>query len=160
MEKGACVDVARMHHAGLTVASLERSLAFYVGALGFETRSRRVIDAPWLSQLLGIEAAVVDAVDLAVPGTDQVIQLFEFSLPNAERVEPDMTRPGSVHLAFIVTGMRALLDRLAEVGATSVAPPVTITSGANAGGMLVCVRDPDGVVVEFYEAPRSPQAGA
>jgi catechol 2,3-dioxygenase-like lactoylglutathione lyase family enzyme len=70
-----------------------------------------------------------------------------------------MTNPGSVHIAFIVEGLRALLDRLVEAGVAPLAPPVSITSGANSGGSLVCVRDPDGVVVEFYEAPNPPTAG-
>jgi lactoylglutathione lyase len=147
------MSVTGLHHPGLTVANLERSLDFYVGVLEFEVLSRRVIDQPWLAQLLGLDEAVVDAVDLAVPGTDQVLQLFQFSVPSAEPVQPSMTKPGSVHIAFIVEGLRALLDRLAAAGAAPLAPPVTISSGANAGGSLACVLDPDGVVVEFYEAP-------
>lgn len=153
------MSVTRLHHVGLTVANLERSLDFYTGALGFEVLSRRVIDQPWLAQLLGLDAAVVDAVDLAVPGTGQVLQLFRFSVPSAEPIYPGMTRPGSVHIAFVVEDLRALLDRLVAAGAAPLAPPVSITSGANAGGSLACVQDPDGVVVEFYEAPGVPTTG-
>ena len=150
--------VSRLGHTGLTVADMERSLAFYAGILGFDVLQRRVIDQPWLAQLIGMDAAVVDAVDLAVPGTDQVLQLFRFSVPSTEPVSPSMSAPGSVHIAFIVHGMADLLGRLAEGGVAWLAPPVVITSGANAGGSLVCVRDPDGVVVEFYEAPGPPMA--
>jgi glyoxylase I family protein len=148
--------VTRLHHPGLTVADLERSLDFYVGVLGFEVRSRRTIDQPWLAQLLGLDAAVVHAVDLAVPGTDQVVQLFRFSVPASEPVHPGMTNPGSVHIAFVVENLGALVDRLVEAGVALLAPSVSITSGPNAGGSLACVRDPDGVVVEFYEAPGFP----
>jgi catechol 2,3-dioxygenase-like lactoylglutathione lyase family enzyme len=147
------MHVERLAHAGLTVASMERSLEFYVGALSFEVLSRRVIDQPWLAQLLGLDAAAVLAVDLAVPGVDQVLQLFEFSVPSSVPARPGMTKPGSAHLAFVVDGMPALLARLAAAGAAPLAPHVTITSGANAGGSLVCVLDPDGVVVELFEAP-------
>jgi len=154
------MSITRLHHAGLTVANLERSLDFYVGLLGFEVLSRRVIDRPWLAQLLGLDAAVVHAVDLAVPGTDQVLQLFRFTVPSAAPVDPGMTNPGSVHVAFIVEGLRALFERLVAAGAAPLAPPVSITSGANAGGLLACLRDPDGVVVEFYEAPSPPTAGS
>jgi catechol 2,3-dioxygenase-like lactoylglutathione lyase family enzyme len=153
------LKVTRLHHVGLTVTDLERSFDFYARVLGFEVRSRRVIDQPWLAQLLGLDEAAVDAVDLAVPGTDQVLQLFEFSIPSGEPIHPGMTIPGSVHLAFVVSGLGALLDRLVEAGATPLAPPVSITSGANAGGSLLCVQDPDGVVIEFYEAPSAPTTG-
>jgi glyoxylase I family protein len=147
------MSVTRLHHAGLTVTDLDRSLEFYASILRFEVKSRRAIDQPWLAQLLGIEAAVVDALDLAVPGTDQILQLFRFSVPADEPVRPGMTNAGSVHIAFVVEGLWVLYDRLVEAGALSLAPPVSITSGANAGGWLLCVRDPDGVVVEFFEAP-------
>jgi catechol 2,3-dioxygenase-like lactoylglutathione lyase family enzyme len=152
------MHVVRLGHAGLTVTDLQRSLDFYVGVLGFETRSRRVIDQPWLARLLGLDHASVDAVDLAVPKTNEVIQLFEVRLPLAVPVDPVMTSPGSVHLSFTVEDLEGLTDRLAEAGWPPIAPPVVITSGANTGGLLVCVRDPDGVVVEFFEAPSRPVA--
>ncbi len=147
------MTISRLHHTGLTVANMETSLGFYVGILGFEVVSRRVIDQPWLAGLLGLDAAVVDAVDLAIPSTDQVLQLFRFSVPSTEPVTPGMSVPGSAHIAFVFEGLRELLDRLAVAGFAPLAPPVTITSGANAGGTLVCVCDPDGVIVEFFEAP-------
>ena len=100
----------------------------------------------------------MDAADLAIPATDQVIQLFQFSVPRAEPVKPGMTHPGSVHLAFTVEDLDGLVHRLEAAGAPPLAPPVLITSGANAGGQLVCVRDPDGVVVELFEAPSRPGA--
>jgi catechol 2,3-dioxygenase-like lactoylglutathione lyase family enzyme len=115
--------------------------------------SRRVIDQPWLALLLGLDAAIVDAVDLAVPGGDQVLQLFRFSVPSTEPVAPSMPALGSAHIAFIVEGLEELLDRLTAAGVAPLAPPVAITSGANTGGTLVCLRDPDGIVVELDEAP-------
>lgn len=145
--------ISRLHHTGLTVANMETSLQFYVGTLGFEVLSRRVTDQPWLALLLGLDAAVVDAVDLAIPGTDQVLQLFRFSVPSTEPVAPSMSAPGSAHIAFIVEGLQELLERLAVAGVAPLAPRVVITSGANTGGTLVCLCDPDGIVVELYEAP-------
>lgn len=150
------MSVTRLGHTGLTIADMERSLGFYSGILGFEIVSRRVIDAPWLAQLLGLDAAVVDAADLAVPGSDQVLQLFAFAAPSVAAVSPSLPAPGSVHIAFVVDGLRTLLDRFADAGVAPLSPPVVITTGANTGGTLACVSDPDGIVVEFFEAPASP----
>ncbi len=146
--------VRHLGHAGVTVGNLERSLAFYGGLLRFEARARRVIDEPWLAQLLGLPEAVVDAIDLAVPGTGEIVQLFEFVVPRDAATRPGMTVPGSVHLAFTVEDLDRLLARLAAAGVPLVGSPVTITSGENTGGSLACVRDPDGIVIEFFEAPR------
>ncbi len=151
------MTVTRLGHTGLTIADMDRSLGFYRGILGFDVVSRRVIDAPWLAQLLGLDAAVVDAADLAVPGADQVLQLFAFAVPSVEAVSPSMSAPGSVHVAFVVDGLRDLLGRCAEAGIAVLAPPVMITTGVNTGGTLACVTDPDGIIVEFFEAP-APQA--
>jgi catechol 2,3-dioxygenase-like lactoylglutathione lyase family enzyme len=147
------MTISRLHHTGLTVSDMDASLRFYVGILGFDVVARRAIDQPWLAQLIGVDAAVVDAVDLAIPGSDQVIQLFRFSAPTMASIVPVMAAPGSAHIAFIVEGLRDLLDRFAAAGVPPLAPPVVITSGANAGGTLVCVYDPDGIVVELFEAP-------
>ena len=148
--------VTRLGHAGLTIGQMERSLAFYGGILGFEIVSRRVIDAPWLARVLGLDAAVVDAADLAVSGTDQVLQLFAFAEPSVPAVTPAMPAAGSVHVAFVVEGLSSLLERFADAGVALLAPPVVITTGGNAGGRLVCVTDPDGIVVEFFEEPAMP----
>lgn len=150
------MSVTRLGHTGLTVASMERSLGFYSGIFGFEVVSRRVIDAPWLAALLGLDAAVVDAADLAVPRTDQVLQLFAFAAPLVAAVAPSLTAPGSVHIAFVVDGTWTLLNRFADAGVAPLAPPVVITTGANTGGTLVCVSDPDGIIVELFEAPAPP----
>jgi lactoylglutathione lyase len=152
------MNVTRLHHTGLTVANMDRSLGFYVGILRFDVVSRRVIDQPWLARLIDLDIAVVDAVDLAIPGTDEVLQLFQFSVPSTEPVVPRMSAPGSAHVAFIVEGVHELLDRFAAAGILPLAPAVAITSGANAGGTLVCVRDPDGIIVELFEAPVPPTA--
>lgn len=149
------MGITRLHHIGLTVADMEASLRFYEGGLGFSLLSRRTIDQPWLSQLLGVQAAVVDAADLAVPNADAILQLFQFTVPLLAAVQPALVRPGSSHLAFVTSDLGTLYESLVARGVEPLAAPVSITSGANAGGSLVCLLDPDGVTVEFFEPPRS-----
>lgn len=47
---------------------------------------------------------------------------------------------------------RGCTMRVSGNGVAPMVPPVVITSGPNTGGSLVCMRDPDGIIVEFYEA--------
>jgi catechol 2,3-dioxygenase-like lactoylglutathione lyase family enzyme len=47
----------------------------------------------------------------------------------------------------------AAVEAVAGLGVQAVSPPVTIDQGPNRGRKVVYVRDPDGVTIEFIEAP-------
>jgi catechol 2,3-dioxygenase-like lactoylglutathione lyase family enzyme len=145
-----------IHHTGYTVSDLERSLWFYRDLLGMEVLSTQEKEGGYLAAIVGYPDAHVRMTHLRVPGSDHVVELFQYLLPAGaapERIEPRDV--GTAHLCFLVSDLHAIYERLRDAGLDSfVSEPVAVDTGVNAGGWGLYLRDPDGIVVElFQQAP-------
>ena len=65
----------------------------------------------------------------------------------------DLADVGSVHVAFTVDNLDAVLSAIAASGWKAAGKPQTLKSGPNAGKRVVYVRDPDGATIEFMQPP-------
>ena len=72
---------------------------------------------------------------------------------NRQTCKPRSCDVGSVHLAFYVENIDALLAHIASVGWLPVGKVQTVQSGEREGLRLVYVRGPDGITVEFLQLP-------
>lgn len=144
-----CVGV--LHHMGITVSSLERSLGFYRDVLGFEEVFRWNPRANYIGVLVGYPEVELHAAVLRLPGSSGLLELLEYRCVDQTRIDPANGNPGTCHIAFFVTNLDVLYERLTDQGVSSVSSPVTPTIGPNAGGRAVYMIDPDGVRVELIE---------
>ncbi len=89
-----------VHHIGITVASLEKALAFWESFLGKPARWTTVLDRPYLGRVVGYPASSIKAAFVDLPG-GVVIELLDYHRI-AERVaNPEATaNPGNVHLCL------------------------------------------------------------
>ena len=141
-------------HTGITVSNLERSLAFWRDVLGFELLHRPHQTGELASEVTGVDGAEISIAVLK--GYGHKIELLEYLGP-ADRKRIDL-RPcdvGSVHVAFTVDNLDAILTTIARAGWKAAGKPQTITVGPNTGKRVVYVRDPDGSTIEFMEMPRN-----
>ncbi len=60
---------------------------------------------------------------------------------------------GSAHIAYNVEGLARMYETLSPKGVKFVSAPVPITQGANKGGLVVYLEDPDGNTLELIERP-------
>ena len=143
--------ITRAHHTGFTVASLERSLAFYRDILGFEVAFQWNPQAPYIGELVGYPTVDLHAAILRLPGTDVCLELLEYR--NVEQVPVDMHNGnvGNGHIAFNVDNLLELYAELKAKGVKAVSPPITPTIGPNKGGKAIYLIDPDGFRVELIE---------
>ena len=108
-------------HTGITVSNLERSLAFWRDALGFEPSHTAHQSGEMAREITGVVGAEIKLAVVKVPGGHK-IELLEYLAP-AERKRNVDLRPcdvGSVHVALIVDDLEAIL-RAHRVGR----PPVS-----------------------------------
>jgi lactoylglutathione lyase len=145
-----------VHHTGYTVSNLERSLEFYVGLLGFEIVAQQEKEGGYLGEIVGYPEAHVKMAHLRVPGSQHVVELFEYVAPQGTsggRFEPPNT--GTSHLCLLTDDLPALYEHLVAQGLdTFVSPPVLVDTGINTGGYGLYVRDPDGIPVELFQAAK------
>ena len=144
-----------IHHTGYTVSDLDRSLGFYRDLLGMEVLATQEKEGGYLAAIVGYPDAHVRMAHVRMPGSDHVVELFEYVAPTGaapERIEPRDV--GTAHLCFVVDDLRAEYERLRAAGVDSfVSEPVAVDTGINTGGFGLYLRDPDGIVVELFQRP-------
>jgi catechol 2,3-dioxygenase-like lactoylglutathione lyase family enzyme len=139
-------------HTGITVANLERSLAFWQDVLGFELSHRAHHTGDLASEVTGVPGAEI--LLAVLKGCGHKIELLEYLAPS-DRKHVDL-RPcdvGSVHVALTVDNLDAVLSAIAASGWKTAGKPQTLKTGPNAGKRVVYVRDPDGTTIEFMQLP-------
>src|SRR6266581_574689 len=118
-------------HTGLTVSSLERSLAFWQDVLGFELSHRAHHTGELASEVTGVPGAEISLAVLK--GYGHKIELLEYLAP-PDRKHVDL-RPcdvGSVHVAFTVDNLDAVLNTIIASGCSAAGKPQTLKYDPNA----------------------------
>ncbi len=144
-------SVTGFFHGGITVNDMDRSLVFYRDGLGLEQEFDRILDAPYLKAVLGLEFDHIRAVYMRIPGGG-FVELLEYN--GVERL-PAASRPcdyGAGHLCLYVDDVAGVHARLVDLGFRArSAGVVEITAGPNAGAQSCYMTDPDGYAVELFQ---------
>lgn len=140
--------VLAANHTSFTVSSLDRSVAFFTGCLGFQLVSRAPRDPKIVEKVTGVEGADMEIAFVRGPG--QVVELIEYKAPAGRgRVDARPCDAGFAHLALDVDDVDAAVAAAALYGVKAINPPLAIDQGPNKGRKVVYVRDWDGVTLEF-----------
>lgn len=142
--------ISSIHHTGLTVSSLERSLAFYRDAVGLEVVMEQDKTGGYLAAITGYPEAHVRMAHLATPA-GQRLELFEYVEPRGRTQPGEPCDVGITHVCLVVADVHDAYRRLLAAGADPISEPVAIDTGANAGAWGLYVRDPDGIVLELFQ---------
>ncbi|NBC35004.1 hypothetical protein GTZ99_00350 [Novosphingobium sp. FSY-8] len=155
--------VSSLIRATLFVRDLDRSAAFYA-ALGFDSvYYQGTLHDPSASQILGFADHGPLSVRIVKPAAHAanygMIGLFLIDPALTPDVVPPATGParvGEVALIFYITDMAATLAALRAAGATwSPAPQLFVM--AHRAQAEVCLRDPDGVLINLVETDPAEQ---
>lgn len=137
-----------LHHTGMSVTDLERSIQFYRDVLGMNLlwrRDHRRSEA--LEKVLNLKD--VDVSYAMLEGFGGRIELFQYFSPPGKPNPPD--RPvcdvGITHVAFHVKDIKSLYQRIKHAGVKFHSEPQMIRDGV----WVAYFRDPDGIVVELVQ---------
>jgi catechol 2,3-dioxygenase-like lactoylglutathione lyase family enzyme len=148
--------VSGVDSVGMTVASLERSIAFFTDVLGFQTIAETELSGRPYELLHGVFGARMRVARLRL-GSEN-IELTEYLAPRG-RPYPADTRGNDrwfQHIAIIVSDMARAYDHLRERGVAhaSTGPQRLPDWNPNAGGISAYYfRDPDGHFLEVLAFP-------
>lgn len=146
--------VSRLHHIGIPVSDMERSLAFYERLLGFTKPGiTAVAEGPELSAVLQVPDAKLDAVFLR--SGDLFLELLQYSSPEIQPFNGRNCDVGVLHVCFEVEDAQAVFEELSADGVAFNAPPMTLEEGDLAGHTFAYFRDPDGIQLELMELPKA-----
>jgi len=142
-----------VHHVGIPVRNLERSLAWYRDLFGIEPDFTVEAEGDDTSAAVQLEDARITAAFLTVGNT--ILELLEYHHPRGEDFSLRNCDVGAVHVCLEVESVDAAYERLRSSGAEFSAAPATIPEGPLAGHRFAYFRDPDGVQFELFEKPGS-----
>lgn len=141
-----------IHHAGIIVSDLDRSIDFYHRVLGlpFASEPSPVVDDPLLGVGVGVPGASLRMVTFDVEG--DTIELLEYLTPPSPIDRPlPQNALGSHHVAFRVGDIEAKVAELQAKGVEFLSPVNYVDDGVLAGWRWVYFADPDGIALELVE---------
>ena len=146
----------RLCQVALSVADLRRAHAWYRDVVGFvPAGGTNLFAGPLASRVQGLPRAASTCWWLVDRQDFFQLELFEFRRPAVRPLPADWRACdiGYTTLGVHVAGLDAAVDRAARSGSPPLSDPI-----GPAGSRRVCVRDPDGVLVELMED--DPRAGS
>jgi len=144
--------VLATNHTSFTVSDLDRSITFFSEVLGFEMVNRAPRDPKLISSITGVPGDDNEVAYIQGPG--HRLELIQYHGPS-ERSQVD-SRPcdsGFAHVAYDVDDVDAAVAASAPYQVLPIGEVTVIDKGPNAGRKVVYLRDPDGVTIEYIEAP-------
>ncbi|GIG91504.1 VOC family protein [Plantactinospora endophytica] len=144
-------------HVGISVADLDRSVAFYRALTGLEpVVEDETMRGAAFARSQGLLRTELRYATFRLRNLG--IDLIQFRQPAGEPAEVAANRPGSMHLCFEVEDLPAVYDRMRAAGLDFLGPAYTFTteevSPPDAAGTEVAYfNDPDGTNLEII-APK------
>ena len=150
-------SLQQLHHLGLTVADIERSIAFYRDTLGMTLHRRRPhVDNDYVALQTGYPNVVLNVASFKIsPDSQQSLEVMQYMNHTGQPAETQTNRPGNSHLCLTVDDLRACHAELKSKGVRFNSDPVTITAGPNEGGLVAYFYDPDGYTLELFQLPKT-----
>lgn len=147
-------------HVSFTVSDMERSLAFYRDILGLELIHQQVQHNEYTSKLVGYTDAHLIAAMLKIPAktpgvSGHVLELIQYINPRGGVLDTQPCNVGSAHLAFVVDDLPSTYEAFKQKGVQFKSEPVEIMAGRNKGGYTVYFLDPDHIVLELVQPPKT-----
>jgi catechol 2,3-dioxygenase-like lactoylglutathione lyase family enzyme len=147
------MTIAGVHHTGLVVRDLDRSIYFYHDLLGlpFATEPSPWFTGPQLDRGVGVPDARLRVVSFWV-GPHTRIELLEYGELSAPMMRPYPNNTlGAGHVCFEVDDVVAAKAELEAKGVEFYSDVNVVDEGPLAGWRWVYFSDPDGLPLELVE---------
>jgi catechol 2,3-dioxygenase-like lactoylglutathione lyase family enzyme len=133
-----------VHHTGITVSDLDRSVAFYE-RLGFEVAERIEEEGEEVERGVGVPGAKLRVAMLEGPNSR--LELIEYLQPSNGPAPHPNNGIGAAHVCLEVEDVDAAVAELREQGIQFLTDPITHEAGIR----WVYAKDPDGITAELLQ---------
>jgi len=145
------MNVRRIHHAGIPVSNLARSLSFYARVFGVAPE----FVAEYGHSSLAVNLRVPDPrmkIAMLKLADDITLELLEYTSPPPEPLRSRDCDVGVTHVCLEVDDIDAAYDELRAKGVDVYAEPYSEPAiGPFSGSKWLFFKDPDGVTFELNE---------
>jgi catechol 2,3-dioxygenase-like lactoylglutathione lyase family enzyme len=148
----AMITARRLHHIGIPVSDLERSIAWYERVLGLALNKRAQSSGAGVALAVEVPEAQMNVAFLAV-GDHLLLELLEYTHPRGRPYDLANCDVGAVHVCFEVDDILAAYADLTAAGIAFNHAPIEL--GPDAGNLegywFAYFRDPDGIQLELFQ---------
>lgn len=144
-------------HFNIVVRDLDATIRFYCDILSFRQTNRARLEGDWIDAVAGIRGISADVVFLELPGGGPRIEVLQYLTPAGQSLPANSiaNTQGLRHLAFRISGMTAMIEKLKAAGVRFLGEPVEVPAGilkdSKVRKSLCYFLDPDGVLLELAE---------
>jgi catechol 2,3-dioxygenase-like lactoylglutathione lyase family enzyme len=151
------MSVGRVHHAGLTVSNMDRSIRFYRNVFGAELlyvgdSDTQGVPLKMFQNVVGIKGARLKYAFLRIG--DTLIELICYISPRGARHRPKHNDVGTPHIAFRVEDVDQAYSALVKKGLKFLSPPVVVRAKRKIwtkGWKFAYLKGPDGEYLELFQ---------
>jgi catechol 2,3-dioxygenase-like lactoylglutathione lyase family enzyme len=147
------MELQAVHHVGLVVRDLDRSIYFYHDLLGlpFANEPTPWFSGPELEKGVGVPGATLRQVSMWV-GEHSSMELIEYgNRPASSTSSVPNNYLGAAHVCFRVEDIHAKKAELESHGVTFYSDVNVVDEGPLAGWRWCYFSDPDGLALELVE---------
>ena len=139
-----------IHHVGLTVSDIERSIDFYRRALCCEVTQTGVAEGEEVGRTQGLGDVRIRYAYLTAGG-GSLLELLQYDRPaGTQTIAYGRADTGAGHVCFVVDDIDATHERLLGEKVTVLAGPLDFVSS---GIRALYFLDPDGILLQIYQLP-------
>lgn len=138
-----------MHHVGVPVRSIERSLDWYRDVFELEPSFVAHADGPELSQTVQLDGASLRFAFLELGNC--ILELLEYESPVGADFSLRNCDVGAIHVCFEVENIEAVYEQLRSKGVEFSIRPTPVLGGVLDGDWCCYLRDPDGIQLELWQ---------
>jgi catechol 2,3-dioxygenase-like lactoylglutathione lyase family enzyme len=145
-------------HTGITVPDMKQAETFFVDVLGCQ---KAMSFGPFsddkgtfMQDVLGVNPrAVINQITQIRCGSGSNIELFNYSSPDQQVVQPKNSDVGGYHIAIYVDDIKVAEEYLKAKGVQTYAGPIPIKEGPAAGQAILYFKAPWGLQMEAITYP-------
>ncbi|MFO1148717.1 MAG: VOC family protein [Alsobacter sp.] len=145
-------------HTGITVPDMNQAVAFFTDIVG----CKKVMSfgpfaddkGTFMKDVLDVHPrAVITQITMVRCGNGSNIELFSYTSPDQQVVQPKNSDVGGYHVAFYVDDIKAADAYLRSKGVNTLFGPIPVTEGPAAGQAIVYFKAPWGLQLEAISYP-------
>ena len=145
-------NIIKFVHTNLIAKDWKKLAKFYMDVFDCEpTRPERDLSGDWIDKMTRIQGVRVKGIHLKLPGYDNgpTLEIFEYNVASKSAKNELINDPGFSHIAFHVTSVEEIIDRLMANGGALYGE--LIEKEINGIGIIKAIyaKDPEGNIIEI-----------
>ena len=140
-----------IQHFSFTVSNLEDAIHYFRDLLGLRATPIREVKGERIEKIVMPGASLLVS-NITTPDNCN-IELIEYVAPKGDKIDLKTCNVGVGHVSFVVDDVQKTYDDLTANGIKFISPPQWSKEGPLKGWAACYSKGPDGITVEFMQAP-------